>query len=65
MVRAGAGLSPRPDDGANRLTRFGVSLGVGGEGLRGAIAYARESESRPGDRNSGRNLVLATVELGR
>ena len=65
MVRAGAALSPRPGDGANRLTRFGVSLGLGGEGLRGAIAYARDAESRPGDHNSGRNLVLATVELGR
>jgi hypothetical protein len=64
-VRAGAALSPAPDDASSRLTRFGFSLGVGGEGLRGAIAYARESETRPGDRNSSRSLVLATVELGR
>lgn len=64
-VRAGAALSPRPDDAATRLTRFGVALGVGGEGLRGTLGYARESESRAGGRNSMRNLVLATVELGR
>ncbi len=64
-VRAGAALSPRPDDAGTRLTRIGVSLGVGGDGLRGALAYARESESRAAGRNSMRNLVLATVELGR
>ncbi len=64
-VRAGGAYSPAPDEGGNRLTRFGASLGVGGEGLRGALAYQRESESRPGDRASSRNLVLATVELGR
>ena len=64
MVRVGGALSPAPADEANRLTRFGVSLGVGGDGLRGALAYQRESESRSGDRNSSRNLVFATVELG-
>lgn len=64
-VRAGAALSPAPDDRASRLTRFGFSLGIGGEGLRGAIAYQRESETRSSERNSSRNLVLATVELGR
>jgi opacity protein-like surface antigen len=64
-LRAGAALSPRPDDAANKLTRFGVSLGVGGEGLRAAVGYTRESEGRAGGRNSSRNLVLATVELGR
>ena len=64
-VRAGAALSPSPGDFASKLTRFGVSLGVGGEGLRAAVAYARESENRPDGPNSSRNLVLATVELGR
>ena len=64
-VRLGGALSPRPNDAAVRLTRFGASLGVGGEGLRGAVAYARESESRASGRNSGRNLLLATVELTR
>lgn len=64
-VRAGGALSPAPDDAANRLTRFGISLGVGGDGLRGALAYQRQAESRSGDRNSSRNVVLATVELGR
>jgi hypothetical protein len=63
-VRAGAALSPRPDDANIKLTRFGVSLGLGGEGLRGSLAYARESESRADGRNSGRNQVLATIELG-
>ncbi len=63
-LRVGGALSPAPNDEANRLTRFGISLGLGGEGLRGSIAYSRESETRPDDRNSSRNLVLATVELG-
>ena len=64
-IRAGAAYSPRPDDASNKLTRFGLSVGVGGEGLRGSLAYAREAESRPEGRNSSRNLVLATFELGR
>ncbi len=64
-VRVGGALSPAPNDAANLLTRFGVSLGLGGDGLRGALAYSRESETRPDDRNSSRNLVIATVELGR
>ncbi len=64
-VRIGGALSPAPSDDANRLTRFGVSLGLGGDGLRGSLAYSRESETRPDDRNSSRNLVIATVELGR
>ena len=64
-IRAGAALSPRPNDAANRLTRFGLSVGVGGEGLRGALAYQRESESRASGRNSSRNLVIGTFELTR
>ena len=64
-VRAGAALSPRPGDQASKLTRFGVSLGLGGEGLRAALAYARESESRADGPNSSRNLVLASFELAR
>ena len=63
-VRVGGALSPAPNEDSNRLTRFGVSLGLGGDGLRGSLAYSRESETRPDDRNSSRNLVLATVELG-
>ncbi len=63
-VRIGGALSPAPNEESNRLTRFGVSLGLGGDGLRGSLAYSRESETRPDDRNSSRNLVLATVELG-
>jgi hypothetical protein len=61
--RVGAAMSPRPSDEALKLTRFGVALGLGGEGLRGSLGYSHESESRAGDRNSSRNLVLATVEL--
>lgn len=64
-VRVGGALSPRPGDRASKLTRFGVSLGLGGEGLRAALAYARESESRADGPNSSRNLVLASFELGR
>jgi hypothetical protein len=64
-VRAGAALSPSPGESAGKLTRFGVSLGVGGEGLRAALAYTRESEERADGPNSSRNLVLATFELGR
>jgi hypothetical protein len=63
--RAGGSISPRPNDESLRLTRFGLGLGVGGEGLRGSLAYSRESEDRPEGRNSSRNVILATVEITR
>ncbi len=63
--RLGGSYSPRPEGADAKLTRFGVGVGLGGEGLRGTLAYSREAESRADGRNSSRNLVLLTVDLER
>lgn len=63
--RLGGSYSPRPEGADVRLTRFGIGVGLGGEGLRGTIAYTRDSESRSDGRNSSRNLVFLVVELER
>ncbi len=63
--RIGGSYSPRPDGADVKLTRFGVGAGYGSEGLRGTLAYSRDSESRADGHNSSRNLVLLTVELER
>lgn len=61
--RIGGGLSPRPDDSALKLTRFGVALGAGTEGIHVSVGYARTNENRAGGRPSSRNLLVATVDL--
>ena len=61
--RIGGGVSPRPDDGALKLSRFGVSIGAGTEGARVSLAYAHTSEKRDSGRASSRNLIVASVEL--
>jgi len=63
--RLGGGASPRPNDGALKLSRFGVALGAGAEGARVGLAYEHTSENRPSDRSSSRNLIALTVEVSR
>ncbi|MEP7027327.1 MAG: hypothetical protein ABI960_01920 [Candidatus Eisenbacteria bacterium] len=63
--RIGGGMSPRPQAGAIKLSRFGVAVGAGSDGARVSLAFAHTGELRQGGRSSSRNLIAATVEVSR
>jgi hypothetical protein len=63
--RIGGGLSPRPNDGALKLSRFGVALGAGTDGVKVGLAYEHTSENRPSGLASSRNLIAATIEVSK
>ena len=63
--RLGGGASPRPSDGALKLSRFGVALGAGAEGAKVGLAYEHTSENRPSGRASSRDLIALTVEVSK